>query len=263
MTNIPCKQCGFENEIQRIYCHNCGAKLDRSALPQESKPTISLVKQQRRLKRLTNPGGGFFTGWTRTLPETILLAVMAAALIQAVRPPNGAPTPRKKNEFVDSPPIVRLLGDVIAAHLKQRVSITESDANAYLFNTIKAQEQDLPLLGKVARFDRAYVTMEDGSCAVIMCQMLHDYSLHHEYPFYFGSRYKLEIKDGKLQATNLGGCVGRLPIHPLLMQTGALAFGNLWEDLKREKALFDKLQMLEVHKGQMIVETKGDPTLAR
>jgi hypothetical protein len=32
MTKLACTECQHQNEVQRIYCHNCGAKLDRSAL---------------------------------------------------------------------------------------------------------------------------------------------------------------------------------------------------------------------------------------
>ena len=27
---LTCGQCGYENEPERVYCHNCGTKLDRS-----------------------------------------------------------------------------------------------------------------------------------------------------------------------------------------------------------------------------------------
>jgi len=252
MTNLPCKQCGFENEIQRIYCHNCGVKLDRSSLPQENKAPISLEKQRRRLKRLTNPGGGFWGGWKSNLPNTLLLAAMLATLIQAVRPPDGAPPPRKKGEYVDAPQIMLKMGNIMATHLMMRVSIGQADANAYLLNYVKAEDQDLPFIGKEARFDRVYVTMEEGSCLLTMSQLLHNY------PFYLGSRYRIEIKGGKLQAKNIGGCIGRMPIHPLLMQSVELAFGGLWDTLKREKALLDKMQSVEVHKGQIILVTKAD-----
>jgi hypothetical protein len=32
MTKLVCTECKHENEAQRIYWHNCGAKLGRSAL---------------------------------------------------------------------------------------------------------------------------------------------------------------------------------------------------------------------------------------
>ena len=32
MTKLACTECQHENEVQRIYCRNCGAKLDRFAL---------------------------------------------------------------------------------------------------------------------------------------------------------------------------------------------------------------------------------------
>ena len=32
---LTCGQCGYANEPERVYCHNCGSKLDRSVLPKE------------------------------------------------------------------------------------------------------------------------------------------------------------------------------------------------------------------------------------
>ena len=53
MATLTCKQCNYENEAERIYCHNCGAKLDRSVVPQEKKMEESPDKQRKRVKKLT------------------------------------------------------------------------------------------------------------------------------------------------------------------------------------------------------------------
>ena len=35
-TTLTCKACGYsKNELERVYCHECGEKLDRSHLPKK------------------------------------------------------------------------------------------------------------------------------------------------------------------------------------------------------------------------------------
>jgi len=257
MTTIACKQCGHENESQRIYCHNCGVKLDRSSIPQEEKPQESLAKQQRRLKKMTNPYNGFFVGWQRSLLNSVLCAVMVAALIQCVRPPDGVPPVRKKGELVEAPQIVMILEDANFTHAMQRLLITETDSNAYLGNTVKAKKIDLPFFSDALKFERVFTNMNEGTCRIVMQQSFYNY------PFYLASAYRLEIKGGKLEAKNVGGYIGRMPVHPVLMQTPELAFQDLWAVLKREKQLLDKMQSVEVHKGNIIVVTKSEPALLR
>ena len=257
MITLSCKQCGHSNEGQRIYCHNCGAKLDRTAIPVESKPKESLEKQQRRLKKMTNPYNGVFVGWKRKLVNTLICSALAAALIQAIRPPDGVPPTRKRGELVDAPQIIMNLEDAVFTHTMQRISIPEAGINAYLGNTVKAKKIELPFIGDAEKFDRVFVNTAEGSCRITQQQSFYDY------PFFLSSIYRLEIKGGKLEATNLGGAIGRLPIHPRLMETGELAFEGLWGALKRERQVLDKMQAIEVHKGNVIVVTKADSKLIR
>ncbi len=58
---LKCPQCEYANEPERVYCHNCGAKLDRSLLPQvkEAKEKQDQERARRRVKKLTNPELGF------------------------------------------------------------------------------------------------------------------------------------------------------------------------------------------------------------
>ena len=36
MATLTCKECQHVNEEARIYCHNCGTKLDRSLLVEDA-----------------------------------------------------------------------------------------------------------------------------------------------------------------------------------------------------------------------------------
>ena len=59
-TTLVCKQCNFENEPERVYCHNCGAKLDRSLLPPEATKREDPVIVQERVRKLVRPRAGLW-----------------------------------------------------------------------------------------------------------------------------------------------------------------------------------------------------------
>ncbi len=52
---LICPECRRENEAARIYCHDCGARLDRSSLAKEKQTEEDPKDTQRRLR-------GFFDG---------------------------------------------------------------------------------------------------------------------------------------------------------------------------------------------------------
>src|SRR3954447_3928766 len=89
---LQCKECQYENEPERVYCHNCGAKLDRSVLPKEEQiRRESPEKARKRIKRMTNPGDSVFKRELEAFVKTVIFALLAAILVQMVRAPENIP----------------------------------------------------------------------------------------------------------------------------------------------------------------------------
>ena len=64
---LVCPECRRENEPERIYCHDCGARLDRSALAKEKAKEEDPKATQRRVAKMFDPRRGllrrrFFQG---------------------------------------------------------------------------------------------------------------------------------------------------------------------------------------------------------
>ena len=82
--NLTCEQCGHENEAERVYCHNCGGKLDRSLLPKEDPKTstqAAVEAARKHVAKMTNPGsGGVLPAGEMVMPRSKLpvLAMRAA-----------------------------------------------------------------------------------------------------------------------------------------------------------------------------------------
>ena len=69
---LTCKQCNYDNEPERVYCHNCGAKLDRTVLPKDpAKTKEGKEKTAKRVRRMINPARGFFTNWHKALANSL------------------------------------------------------------------------------------------------------------------------------------------------------------------------------------------------
>lgn len=247
---IPCKQCGHVNEGERVYCHNCGTKLDRSVLPPpETTAKETSAQARKRVQRLTSPMRGFFAGGWRALLKALLGALAAAALIQMVRAPDGVPPSPKKGELNDAPPLALVLQQNLDARVPQRLGMSQDLINSYLGATLKAQPN--PTLGDMLKFERAFVRLDENVCHIIMAHSFLGY------PLYVGSAYHLSIGKDGIAAANAGGSIGRLPIHPMLMRYGGALFDKLWDALSREHKLMDRMQSIEVHKGQIVVVTKS------
>ena len=96
MIKLVCPECQRQNEPERIYCHDCGARLDRSSLAKVV-PKVEDAKQtHRRLKQLLDPGRVRMRVMFFKISKVILGACALAVLIQMLLPPDDLPE-RVKN----------------------------------------------------------------------------------------------------------------------------------------------------------------------
>ena len=68
MTMLICPDCRNENEIERIYCHDCGTKLDRSKLKKD-KSVVQEEKPEETQKRIRRMFGGRSDIYKLHLPQ--------------------------------------------------------------------------------------------------------------------------------------------------------------------------------------------------
>ncbi len=139
---LTCKQCNYANEPERVYCHNCGAKLDRSLLPKEPAKVTedTQEKARRRVRKLVNPARGFFTNWHKAFFNALASAVTIAALVQMARPPAGIPPVPSKDDLLGAPPLVQDFADLQMQTAPQTRMLSESMIDLYLASAIKTEE---------------------------------------------------------------------------------------------------------------------------
>lgn len=243
MPSIPCKQCGHVNEGERVYCHNCGSKLDRDLLPgKQDKAAASAEK--KRLARLVNPSRRRVSGLIGFFLRPILFGLLVAAIVQALRPPDGVPDLAALGSG-EPTSLAMTLEDL--AQTPRTVTVSEADINRYLGRAVRSKK--LTTAGGYVQYRQMFTKLTDGVIRITTVYAIFDY------PFYAGSSYKLTAGSEGLVAENAGGHFGRLPIHPKIMEHGDMMFAQVWGALKREKKLMDNLTEVRIGNGQMTLST--------
>jgi hypothetical protein len=251
-STLTCKQCNYANEPERVYCHNCGAKLDRTLLPKESPKAAkeSTEKSAKRVRKMVNPANGFFVNWHVALFKALCSAASIAAVIQMARPPADVPKVPTKDELLDAPPLIEGIEDLQMKPAAQSVRLEQSAINLYLASAIKTKGNTSD---DYFRFDRAFVSLGKDVIRITAQESAFGY------PVYASTSYKLSIAGGKLVPTNVGGDLGRLPVHPMIMEYCGSAFDQLWAALQHEKSLLDGMQSVTIQPGVFIFVTKPHP----
>jgi len=116
---------------------------------------------------------------------------------------------------------------------------SQDQINAYLAYRLTSKKTALnkPLL----TFVRATASFRDGACTIGMERSLFGYSI------YSRTSYQVDAGAGKISATNVGGWIGRFPIHPAIMRFGDIIFADLWSALERERKLLGKMGAVSFH----------------
>lgn len=244
---LTCAQCGFVNEAERVYCHNCGTKLDRSLLPKESpRKAESLDATRRRVRQMTNPGGGIMPH-LKTAVNILIYAAIVAALLLIALPPETVPPKVELSERLVSSDML----EAMESPQSRRLVFTENDINAH-FRGLKSKTGGwIPGL----QFERSFVEFYPGTVRISAVQTL------WKYPLFTSIDYRVAVEEGKFVAEQKGGRYGRLAIHPTLMTYASAAFDKLWSALKREHDQMKRMQSVTVEKGRVILVTK--PAAAR
>jgi hypothetical protein len=239
MTKVVCTECRHENEAERIYCHNCGERLDRSVVIAKQKAPDP-HETHRRLQKMLGPPDrvrqNFFA-----VSKLALTAALVAAVVEIALPPE-LPAPTKS-----VPQQIDLDLENAASHQKAGpLEYSQDQINAYL--TYRLTSKKKALNNPVLTFVRATASFQEGACTIGVERSLFGY-----YSLFSRASYRLDAGAGKIAATNNGGWIGRLPVHPVIMQFADIIFVDLWSALDRERKLIGKMGAISFHDGSVSI----------
>lgn len=241
-TSLVCQECQKENEAERIFCHGCGARLDRSSLSIRRTATEDPKEAHQRVRRMFDPHRGELRRTFFKLCK-ILLAACATAVILQVALPLDLPAPIQS---VGMPQQINF--DLEKAELYHRpaeLRYSDEQATAYLAYTLKSKQKALDEL--LLDFKRAVVKFGEGTCTITVERSLFGYPLDQR------AIFAVNLVEGKMNATNKGGWIGRLPVHPMIMRYGNIIFADVWSALDRERKLIPKMGGIEFHDGNVVL----------
>jgi hypothetical protein len=245
MIQLVCPECRRENEAERIYCHDCGARLDRTALAKIAPKGEDVKETRRRLQTMLDPQRAKMRHLFFKTSKVILGALVLAAVVQMVLPPDIPPAPKTG----DFPPQINLdLENAVLNHQTAPMQYTEAQVNAYLGSALKSKKA---ALSKLLDFERAMVKFDENICQVTAQRSLFGYSL------FTTTSSKVVLQNGTLTSTNIGGSIGRLPVHPAVMKYGDLLFRDLWTALDRERKAVAKMGAIEFHPQAVVLTPKA------
>lgn len=236
MTKLICPECRLENEPERIYCHECGARLDRSALAKAASQQEDPQATHRRVKAMFDARGLKFRRNFFQLSKLILGALAVAAVVQMLRAPDLPEVP--KDQML--PRQISL--DLENAAMNPRtppLRYSEAEVNAYLAYTLKSKQV---ALSKWLNFERAVADLDEGSAGITVERSLFGFSM------FTSGWYAMGLQNGAVSATARAGKLGRLPLHPALLRyAGPYLFGDLATALDRDRKNVTKLGGIELH----------------
>ena len=239
---LVCPECRRENEPERIYCHDCGARLDRSSLAKEKSKEEDPKDTQKRLKAMLDPQRAlmrrrFFQG-----SKLVLGALVLAGIVQMVRPPDLPEKP--KEPALPAQINLELENAAMEPRTAAPLRYTDDQVNAYLTYALKSKQ---PALSKWLNFERAVTSFDEGYCTVTVERSLYGFSV------FTTASYAVTLQNGAIAAQPRGGRIGRMPIHPELMKHANFLFQDLWTALERERKSIIKLGSIELHPKLVIL----------
>ncbi|HSH37521.1 MAG TPA: zinc ribbon domain-containing protein [Chthoniobacterales bacterium] len=233
MIKLVCPECRRENEPERIYCHDCGARLDRSALAKTPQKQEDATATQRRVKSMFDPRRALLKKRFFDISKLVLGALALAALIQMIRSPDLPEKPK-------APMLpVQISLDVENATMtpgSTPLRYSDDQMNQYLGYALKSKQA---ALSSYLNFERAVVGFEQDLCRLTVERSIFGFSV------YTSTAFTARVQDGNVVLANRGGAIGRMPVHPLLMQYSGVLFSDLAAVLERERKSIAKLGAVE------------------
>jgi hypothetical protein len=238
---IQCPKCSFDNELGRIFCHQCGAKLE---LDQIKAPTEG-AKLRRRV-------AGGVRKTVRTVIELVVAFGIIAFVVLVCLVPDVPELKPTNADLVGSDVKKRTLERLVAGKNPGSLEITQGELNTY----VNALGFDRP---KGAGMELAPVTLRlelgnGGVKAIYVGELRFGDSLHKQ--VYVAIAGTPSIVGGGFDFKTTGAWVGKLPLHPKLVElTGwpQSFLGHLFGRLEAEQDAIDKLSSITVTPGKAVL----------
>jgi hypothetical protein len=251
MSGFKCGKCGHENDSTRVFCQNCGTRLERTE-EAPTGPTITPVPVKRKSKPQGPSALALFGQFLKGLVSLAVLGAVIALFIQLGRTPDGIPAPALVNE-TGATSLVEGIKGFAASPFRRSLDLTQDQINNYLAARLTESSEGRPVQG--ARFARAFVVLKQGRFQFYVERKYLGLSV------YF--RLDAEPLSGPEGTTAIvkGAGIGRLQLPPLLVRpVQARIFAPAIEALAEPIEILRKANQVNVQPGVVTLTWIGGRT---
>jgi hypothetical protein len=204
--SLHCAACQYDNDPTRVYCHSCGAKLERGAASPPPPTGFTHPTDVLKTSKERPP-----LAWSAGLAALVRLAVLGGlvwAVVLAFLPPHDIPAPVPADQDL-ADRLSALVADSSAPDGTRAFAVPAADVSAWLASNVTLHPADGAL--SYLNPERVYFVPRQG-----------DFRLGLETAVPMGFRVYFEgvyapVRDASgctLQAKRLS--IGRLPLPPVL-----------------------------------------------
>jgi hypothetical protein len=232
---IVCSKCGYDNELGRIFCHSCGAKLDLTE--------VKAPGQGGRTFRRTRGGVGKLFS---RLVSIALLAVIVLTLFLACQVPNIRPISISSDDLNKSDEKRTALDRLLVEKKPDTISVTEGELNSFV-QTLGFESGSAGTLQVVPT--KLQLELGDGVITAVFLGRLH-IAGSVDKQVYLSYTGVAMVENGHFVFQPTAGALGSLPLPRwFLVKTGILDryFANLFVNMNREKQVLDSLSSISVN----------------
>ncbi len=244
---LTCPKCGFDNQLGRIFCHQCGSKLDLSQIRAPSQGGKRLRNRLPRVKDMVR--------WVLELAA--LVAVIYVFYLMALIPP--ARIIVSTNEDLLSLNRKRAaLEQLTNTKQPASMSVTEAELNSYL-DKLGFEKAE----GKVIAVEVRHVQMELGE-GVVTVVVDGTAKLFGKLDKDVALRYTVVpvIEKGAFFAKPVAADIGQLPFPRVLLDNTAIIQGyyeQLFRGLKDDQQLLERLSSISVNPQRVQLNYQPKP----
>ena len=271
MSLRTCSHCGAGNDVTRVYCAECGARLPEEVVAEapaaavaaqpavgSSAPPLRVPPPRRRAPGKVKPaqGPGAWTLVFKMVFSTAVFAAVLAAVIQMAREPAGIPAVAGRSQ-ASAGQTQSTLGEMAASAKPISWMVNQQALNEYLETAIRMEPTAAGSYGLAAEFQRAFVRLGTGTVALGLEQKFLARNV------YFLLEVAPEPAGGGIRAKVMGGAIGRLPVHPRLLPVFMRLFEPTLAALSPTLALVSKASSVAIQPEDVTLQWEGSNAPSR
>jgi len=252
MSDLKCQACGTGNDDTRVFCQECGARLERVEGQVGSAPVATAVPQIARPKGFSpqstpirGPRRSIFTLLAVAIRDLIVLGAVAAllaAVILAFRVPADMP----KWPAPDPSSALKLrtqLDQLSKSGQGAQIIISQDQINSLLASSLKPGGE----AGAPISFQGAGVICGEGTFDFIIGEGVYSQRL------VMRLRFMPVVRASGLNVRATSGWVGHLPIHPLLLVVLEKILSPAYAAMEPDIALVRDAGVANIQPGRVIL----------